>query len=133
MMGETYIGVPTLEYYLVWIIIFVGGAGLITCGCVYSYMYKESDVRITVAGVILGIILMMFGGLLNKILMIGMKWEPAYKIYIQGDESSTKTIRRIDPETDATNVCRAAKEFEAKAMALSNTESEMERIAATCK
>jgi hypothetical protein len=131
-MKESFVGVPTLKYYLVWILIIGGGSGLFTCGIAYSNLVKESDIAVTSLLIISGILLVMVGGMMNTVLSYGMKMEPAYTIYISG-ESNTKTIRKIDTETDATNVCHAARELEEKALVLSKTEHEMEQIALKCK
>lgn len=128
-MDESKVGVHTLKSYLTWIIIL----GVFPISIFANFITPPLFSDITLFIMIVGLILITVGSMVNSVFQYGMKWEPAYEIYVRGDRSATKTIRRVDPDTDAANVCRAAKELEATALALSKTEYEMEQIALKCK
>ena len=125
-LKETEVSYYTSTYYLVWIIIL-----LLAISPIY-FIPLANDTKNEHYGLIGGISILafMFLGMLHLICRFGMKWEPAYKIYLSGEEI---IIEKITKEADQIAICNAVQRLELIAKTIAKNKRELKQIAEKCK
>jgi len=119
-LKETEVSYYTSTYYLVWIIIL-----LLAISSIY-FIPLANDIKN--GGI--SILAFMFLGIFHLICRFGMKWEPAYKIYLSGEEI---IIEKITKEADQIAICNAVQRLELIAKTIAKNKRELKQIAERCK
>ena len=127
-LKETEVIYCTNIYWLMWIFILILAVSSICFGIL------ANDIKNEYYGIIGGISILSFMifGMFHAICPFGMKWKPAYKIYLDGTNEEL-LIEKTTKEVDQIAICNAVQRLELVAKTIVKNERELKQMAERCK
>jgi len=127
-LKETEVSYYTKTYFLIWIFILMLAVSSI------CFLILANDIKNEHYGIIGGISILafMFLGMFHLICQFGMKWKPAYKIYLN-ETNEELLIEKTTKEADQIAICNAVQRLELIAKTIAKNKRELKQIAEKCK
>jgi hypothetical protein len=126
-LKETEVSYYTSTYYLIWIFILILAVSSI------CFITLANDIKNEHYGLIGGSLIVAFIilGMTHLIIRIGVKWKPAYKIYLRGEGEII--IEKRTKEADQIAICNAVQRLEPIAKTIAKNKRELKQISEKCK
>ena len=127
-LKETEVIYCTNIYWLIWIIIVV--LAILTIYFIpLANSIKNSNYDL-IGGI--SFLAFMILGMFHLVVRFGMRWKPAYKIYLDGTNEEL-LIEKTTKEVDQIAICKAATEIENQIKARAENLEKLKQIAERCK
>jgi len=127
-LKETEVIYCTNIYWLIWIIIVV--LAILTIYFIpLANSIKNSNYDL-IGGI--SFLAFMILGMFHLVVRFGMRWKPAYKIYLDGTNEEL-LIEKTTKEVDQIAICNAVQRLELVAKTIVKNEHELKQIAERCK